>query len=248
MTFVLRERTLGVLTRAMAAAFTHGELGTLFMEAEARRWITGPADASREKRARWLLQALHDDGSPEAEKVALDLLQRVLAKGGSAWRAPEWMAELENAIEADGLEWDPEEGHLVPTVPGLALSAEVSALERLLIDKGLATAAGHYRQAVESFSDGNWAAANGQLRSSIEATLPDIAHQLTGKKINSVPSAVDALRAAGHLLKGEEEFAKGLWALSHSSGSHPGLSDEDESRFRLLAVTGYLRYAVERLL
>jgi hypothetical protein len=246
-TFILRERTLGILTRAMATAFSQGELGTLFMEVEARPWI-GRADVSREKRARWLLQALHDDGRPEAEKVALDLLQRVLAKGGSGWGTPEWMSELENAIEADGLEWDSEEGRLVPTVPGLALPAEASALERLLVDKGLPIAAGHYRQAVESFSDGNWAAANGQLRSSIEATLPEIAQQLTGKQIGNVPSAVDALRAAGHLVKGEEEFAKGLWALSHASGSHPGLSDQEDSRFRLLAVTGYLRYAVERLL
>ena len=32
-------------------------------------------------------------------------------------------------------------------------------------------AAGHYKQALESYADGRWAAANGQLRTFFESTI-----------------------------------------------------------------------------
>jgi hypothetical protein len=48
-------------------------------------------------------------------------------------------------------------------------------------------------------------------------------------------------------VKGECEFGKALWRLLHANGSHPGLSDQDESRFRLLTLTGYARYLLSRV-
>lgn len=61
-----------------------------------------------------------------------------------------------------------------------------------------------------------------------------------------VQKAFDALQAANKLVDGEQQFGKDLWKLLHANGSHPGLSDEDESRFRLLALTGYARYLLSR--
>jgi hypothetical protein len=35
-------------------------------------------------------------------------------------------------------------------------------------------------------------------------------------------------------VEGEQQFGKDLWKLLDANGSHPGLSDEDELRFRLV--------------
>ena len=100
---------------------------------------------------------------------------------------------------------------------------------------------------VESFAAGNWAAANGQLRTFFESLLRTAGGTGTESGPGQVQAAVDALENAGLLLPDEPEFAKKLWKLLHPGGSHPGLSDEDESRFRLLALTGYARFLLTRL-
>jgi hypothetical protein len=56
-----------------------------------------------------------------------------------------------------------------------------------------------------------------------------------------------AEKAKTALVEGEQQFGKDLWKLLHANGSHPGLSDEDESRFRLLTLTGYARYLLGRI-
>ncbi|MCZ7537874.1 MAG: hypothetical protein M5T61_19395 [Acidimicrobiia bacterium] len=49
------------------------------------------------------------------------------------------------------------------------------------------------------------------------------------------------------MIADEAGFGKALWKLLHPGGSHPGLSDQDESRFRLLTLTGYARFLLSRL-
>jgi hypothetical protein len=61
-------------------------------------------------------------------------------------------------------------------------------------------------------------------------------------------AALQDLRDAGKLLEGEFDFARGLWKVCNSRGSHAGLSDSDEARFRFLAVTAYGRFLLDRLL
>ena len=68
-----------------------------------------------------------------------------------------------------------------------------------------------------------------------------------GAETGQVQRAFDALQAASKLVDGEQQFGKDLWKLLHANGSHPGLSDQDESRFRLLTLTGYARYLLRRV-
>lgn len=106
---------------------------------------------------------------------------------------------------------------------------------------------GHYEQAVDNFSSGNWAAANGQLRTFFESLIRTAGGTNDASGSGQVQAAFDALDRAGHLIADEAEFGKKLWKVLHAGGSHPGLSNEDESRFRLLTLTGYARFLLTRL-
>jgi hypothetical protein len=108
-------------------------------------------------------------------------------------------------------------------------------------------AAGHYRQALEGYATGRWASANGQLRNLVEALLPLAAELVSGNKPTTAQAALDALRSAKMLVKGEYGLAKGLWEVCQPRGAHPGLSDAEEARFRLLSVTAYVRFLLIRL-
>lgn len=75
--------------------------------------------------------------------------------------------QLLAALQRDGFEWA--EDRLIPTDQGAApLAEEITALERELLQLGMNVASTHYRQAVETFGDGNFEACNGQLRSYLE--------------------------------------------------------------------------------
>lgn len=113
----------------------------------------------------------------------------------------------------------------------------------LLNELGLTTAKGHLDQAVDNHGRANWAAANGQLRTFMEELFDAIAKRIDPGKAKSLPTSEnrrDLLATHGFLLEplGEwgsqgKNFVNGLFKRLHGSGSHPGLSDEDDATFRL---------------
>ncbi|HTL40461.1 MAG TPA: hypothetical protein VL294_03210 [Pseudolysinimonas sp.] len=125
---------------------------------------------------------------------------------------------------------------------------DTTALGRLLVRNSLNTAAGHYNQAVDANALGKWASANGQLRSALESVLVAISDKLTGTPAASGGGAINALDRAGHFDKGARNYIEGLWTLTHSNGSHPGLSDEEESTNRIQAVTAAIAYLLRRFM
>lgn len=214
-------------------------------------------DGSRNKleRAARLLKALRDDNGEDAREGALELARVMLAQGKAdptrsmygQDTSASWWQSLRDAIAADGWEFDEATDRLVPTAPGLQVADEVSWIENDLQRRGWTTAMGHYRQALDAFALSKWASANGQLRAFFEDLLRQAGGTTAGTGSGQVQKAFDNLEAAGSLVKGEAEFGKKLWALLHANGSLPGLSDEDESRFRLLTLTGYTRYLLNRI-
>jgi hypothetical protein len=102
---------------------------------------------------------------------------------------------------------------------------------------------GHLDQAIEAHTRGDWAAANSQTRSFLEGLLSDIALHLDPQKASQQPSSENCrvlLAEQGFLSKDRNEwttdgknYINGLFKMLHTDGSHPGLSDEDHSTFRL---------------
>jgi hypothetical protein len=250
-TFPFSSRTLGVLIEAIVSSNTGTTMQTLWLLAEVDEWE--PTGSNKEARAQDLLHKLRYSRNPDAYQGALELARLVLVKGKPSDRGwtpsppPGWWGELRDAVAADGWEFDPASDRLVPTVPGTVVADEVSWIEAELRRRGWTTAAEHYRQAVDSFASGNWAAANSQLRTFYESVTTTAGGTDTSSKPGQVQAAVGNLDAAGLLIAEEADFAKKLWKMLHPGGSHPGLSDEDESRFRLLALTGYVRFLLSRL-
>ena len=133
-----------------------------------------------------------------------------------------------------------------------------SELHTLLDMLGLTDVKGHLEQARENHSKGNWAAANSQLRSCFEALFDGIAVLIDSTKAGSLPTShnrrqflagIDPpffVKERGEWSDDGKDFVNGLFKRLHSGGSHAGLSDEEDSTFRLHMVMIATRYFLHR--
>lgn len=127
----------------------------------------------------------------------------------------------------------------------LGLPAAESELVSLLTKFGLVVAKGHLEQAMDAHVRANWAGANGQIRTFLDALLDGIA-ELIDPAVKSLPTGQTRrakLASWGFLSVPLNEwgddgkgFINGLVRRLHPEGPHPGLSDEDDSTFRLHTV------------
>jgi hypothetical protein len=167
-------------------------------------------------------------------------------------------AALHRALERDG--FSVEDGHLRRALPvALDLPAADDEVHALLHHFGFATPMGHLDQGIAAHARGDWAAANAQFRPFIESLLDEMAERLAGHAA--------ALPAPGHprrqwlaelnppfFLPDLNEwtgngtgFLEGFYRRLHPQGAHPGLSDEDDSTFRLHLVLLVARLLLRRL-
>jgi hypothetical protein len=119
------------------------------------------------------------------------------------------------------------------------------------------TPLGHLEQAIEAHTRGDWAAANSQLRSFIEGLFDDIASQVRPSEAAQLSTSENRrklLADEGFLAVDRNEWTQdgknyinGLFKMLHTDGSHPGLSDEDHSTFRLHIVLVTARTFLRRL-
>lgn len=119
------------------------------------------------------------------------------------------------------------------------------------------TPRGHLDQAVEAHTRGDWAAANGQLRTFLESLFDDIARNVRPQEAGLRPTSENRralLAEAGFLAADRNEwtsdgknYINGLFKMLHTEGSHPGLSDEDHCTFRLHVVLVTARTFLRRL-
>ncbi|GCD12767.1 hypothetical protein Ctaglu_43900 [Clostridium tagluense] len=118
-------------------------------------------------------------------------------------------------------------------------------LENLLNKHNFDIAKGHYNQASNAFNRGDWAACNSQLRSYVEELLNKLAKKITGNTPASSQEAKITLskceppifyKQLNEWLDNGQGFFETFWKRLHPEGSHPGLSDEHDSIFRLNLV------------
>jgi hypothetical protein len=230
MPFSLSPQTTGALIKALAEGNSHSQLGTLFMTLGVEQWDQEGDRINKEKRAQGVLKGLRAADDEPSAKAALALAQSVAVAGAPSdgvWggAAASWWQPLLDALAADGFEYDDENERLVPAVSGISVAAEQSLLERGLIELGWDNAANHYRQAVDNFSSGNWESANGQCRSFLEDLIPRVVERRSdGKAPGEARAALQHMKDKGLLREGEFDFARGLWGMCNSRGSHAGRS------------------------
>ena len=121
---------------------------------------------------------------------------------------------------------------------------------------GFAEPLGHLGQGIEAHARGDWAAANAQFRTFLEGLFDGIAFHKGADK-SAQPSSENRrafLAKLGYLSETRNEWTQdgknyinGLFKMLHTDGSHPGLSDEDHSTFRLHIVLVTARTFLRRL-
>lgn len=122
-----------------------------------------------------------------------------------------------------------------------------SEIMRLLDVHRFSTPKGHLKQALDAHGRGDWAAANSQLRTFLEGLLDEMAEKLdpAARTISSGQNRRAHLanvkppfleRSLSEWGDNGVGFINGLMARLNPQGSHPGLSDEADSTFRLHVV------------
>jgi hypothetical protein len=154
------------------------------------------------------------------------------------------LEKFSRALERDGFLVTA--GSLRRILPAdIGLPTTESELIRLLDHHNFGTAKGHLEQAMENHARGNWAAANGQLRTFFDAFLDAIAERLdaSAATLPSGQARRSKLASLGFLSVPLNEwdddgrgFINGLVKRLHPQGAHPGLSDNDDCTFRLHVV------------
>ena len=174
--------------------------------------------------------------------------------------------EFRRSLARDGfvVSWDAGEcGQGSP--PWLRASLPVSInmpnsddeLHALLKRYGMQMATAHLDQAIDCHTRGDWAAANAQFRTFMEQLINNITS--IGFASLDTPSLtmnnrVQLLGRQGFfsLARGEwtedgKGFIQGLLKMLHSDGSHPGLSDEEHSTYKLHLTLITARTLLRRL-
>lgn len=166
-------------------------------------------------------------------------------------------SDLQRGLERDGFTV---EGGLLQRAlpPDLDLPQADDEVHALLNDLGFNIPLGHLDQGIAAHARGDWAAANGQFRPFIESLCDQIAERLAAG--GRLPQAGNDRRQwlaqlnPPFFIRDLNEwtgqgtgFLEGFYRRLHPQGAHPGLSDEDDSTFRLHLVLLVARLLLRRL-
>jgi len=151
---------------------------------------------------------------------------------------------LAAALARDG--YDVVDGRVRANVPEPFTPAHAGdALSGLLAKHAFNVPLGHLTQGVDAHSRGDWAAANAQVRAFLEALLDELAVRVdpSSATIPSGHGRRSRLAGAGFFLREFNEwdddgkgYINGLFRRLHPHGAHPGLSNQEDSTFRLQTV------------
>lgn len=164
---------------------------------------------------------------------------------------------LQSCLERNG--FTVQDGTLRRALPELLdLPKADDEVHTLLDHYGFTISKGHLDQGIAAHARGDWAAANAQFRPAIETLFDAIAEHLAGGA--QLPAAGNqrriwlAKRNPPFLLGDLNEWAddgsgfiQAFFRRLHPAGAHPGLSDEEDSTFRLHTVLLVARLLLRRI-
>ena len=244
---------------------THAELGRFLLEFELER-VAPQKLGSKTSRLNAVIKYLidnPDEKRPFGANLTFEIIEDVLGRISSNIHArsiEENLPELINSLKRDGYVIT-DEGRLKTMLPeSIKLVKKENELNSLLDKFRFTTTKGHIDQAISAHARGNWASANAQLRSFMESLFDSIADNLVGDKTTLPPPGHQRREFLAKLklpfliptlneweIGGKGGFLQGLWRRLNSQGSHPGLSDEEDSTFRLHLMILTASYYLKRL-
>jgi hypothetical protein len=244
---------------------THAEFSEFLLElAHDLTRAVGEEQLSLRKRLNNLIKLL--DNLPDRQLDDGELLRdMVVAKATSFVPATtNWLGEqvelpppaeaFIRALSLDGFVLS--EGEIRSALPvDIGLRESQSEIDRLLEKHALTMTKGHLDQALDAHARGDWAAANSQIRTFFESLSDELAVRIdpSATALSSGHHRRERLASLGFFSADLNEwdgrglgFVNGLMRRLHSQGSHPGLSDTDDSTFRLHIVLVTARLLLAR--
>lgn len=194
---------------------------------------------------------------PQSSNLLFDVVEEILHKRISNKEYIPHFPKLLNSLELDGYSVD-SAGNLTQILPStVQISEKKDELELLLDSFQFTVAKGHFQQAIDAHTRGNWAGANSQLRPFVESLFTVISVKLgatptkefytNGKFLTelSPPFLLESLNE--WTIGSNSGFMQGFWKRLHPEGSHQGLSDQEDSTFRLQTVILVAHQLLKRL-
>ena len=253
----------------LLADFTHSQFDNLMFQFGLETRVTSGTVVSKQVKANELSSVvLGDEGiSVETSEGAMSLAEAMVraatkvaprARHGSLWVA------FAAGLKRDGfiLIEDEDQGmfQLHRMLPEVADLPNASDEVHMHLERGgFVVALGHLQQAINAHSRGDWASANAQMRTFLEGLLDEVADRLAPEKASTTKPGHHRRTLLANLDPpflsrtlnewGDGQKAgliNGLFNRLHPEGSHPGLSDEEDSTFRLHIVTIVARLLLRR--
>jgi hypothetical protein len=261
-------RTILAATDIMAN-WSHNSIDRFLLEYGLENAVQAGSRADKANNlARYLLQhpdSQNEDGGNLTDTVVTEVVNGAIENSMSGYPRQFNIGDfqiaypsLHRGLERDGFTVD--DGTLRRALPrALDLPAADDEVHALLDQFGFGVSRGHLDQGIAAHARGDWAAANAQFRSFTESLFDSIAEHLN--------AGVPGLPPAGHqrrqwlanrvppfFLSALNEwtgqgtgFIEGFFRRLHPAGAHPGLSDEEDSTFRLHVVLLVARAMLRRL-
>lgn len=232
---------------------THAEVEKFALEFGLEDVITG-AYIERKKVAiiRYLINN-PEVKAPNGTPLVQAIIEHLVLTRCQLSEPAELFPELVNSLDHDGYKLD-RNGLRAKLPSQLPVIEEENELIQILDQFGYRVAKGHYEQAVAAHARGDWAAANAQLRSFVEEFFDQVAETVAPGSYSSSHQRRQALAKEGFFRSDLNEwsddgtgFVQSFWKRLHPQGSHPGLSEKEDSTFRLHIVIVVMHYFAKRL-
>jgi len=190
---------------------------------------------------------------PKDSNLAMEIIEYAINNHSGLESFPESYPKLAHSLDRDGFELT-NNGLRRKLPTEFPIVEQEDQLISLLEKHAFNTAKGHYEQAVAAHARGEWAAANAQLRTFVEEFFNKTQTIVCPGQYTSSNERRIALAKEGFFIKEYNEylfngtgFVEGFWKRLHPEGSHPGLSEQSDSTFRLHLVILVVHHFLRRI-
>ena len=252
MELVFSQKSILELTKALKFP-THNDVDQFSLEFDLGCVVSGRYIAEKKTSIATYLVSNPGARGPNGSALVIEIVEYLARQHDGFGALPSLFPELAHSLDRDGFELST--AGLRRKLPAIVPVVEQENQLLALLGKfSLATAREHYEQAIAAHARGEWASANAQLRSFVEEFFDRVQTIVCPGEYASSHERRTALARAGFFVHEYNEFlcngtgfVEGFWKRLHPQGSHPGLSEESDSTFRLHLVILVVHYFLTRL-